>query len=205
METKLDHQKSLELINEMIIQTKNNFQKGSLSVVLFWGYLISSIAIINFILLQVLSNPVQSYWIWSITILGGIISFFIQRKTDRTALVKNHIDSIIKYVWFGFGISTILLIIIFWTIRLPHNIQFLYLTPIIMLTCGVAQLVTAVACRYKSYYWGAVAFWLGALLGAISTVVFKIIDYQFLIMAIAAIVSFIIPNHILNKKNKKHV
>ena len=205
MEKEFNEQDSLRIINEMINQAKNNFKRSSSTLVLFWGYLVSLIAIANFVLLRALDNPVQSFWVWSATAVGWVVSFFIQRNIDRTAIVKTHIDAIIKYIWLGFGISMTVLLVIFWTLRLEHNAQFVYLTPLSMIMSGLAQFATAIACRYKPYYWGAVVFWLGAIACMISVHVFKAIDYQFLLLALTMIIGFIIPNHILNKKHSRHV
>ena len=207
MDTQFSEKDSLRVINEMISQAKSNFQRGSLTVVLFWGYLISAIAIANFVLLQILNKPQQSFWVWCITLLGLVASMLIQRKADRSAIVKTHIDTIVKYTWFGFGIAVVIFFISLWILRMQFNVPFIFvtITPVIMLMCGMAQFITATACRYKTYYWGAATFWLGALVCVATTVIFKKTDYQFLILAAAMVISFIIPNHILNSKMQKHV
>ena len=207
MDIQFSEKDSLRVINEMIAQAKDNYQRGSLTVVLFWGYLIAALSIINFILLQVFTNPNHSFWIWTVTILGWIISILLQRNIDRSAIVKTHIDSIVKYTWWGFGISLAIFFIVLWGLRIKFDITFLFvlITPVIMIMCGMAQFITAIACRYKTYYWGAVTFWLGALACLATTVIFKTIDYQFLILAFAVIISFIVPNHILNNKINKNV
>jgi hypothetical protein len=200
MNTEFNEQDSLRIINEMIARVKSNFQRGGIKIMLFWGYLTAMVSLGNFILLQVLKNPNQSYWIWTIMIIGYIASYFIQRKIGRTAIVKNHFDTIIKYLWCGFGISMIILQVVFWTMRASDNVQFIYLIPVIMIMCAIAQFGTAIICHQRSYYIGAATFWIGAIACAIFTVIVKSIDYQFLVLAISMIIAFIIPNHLLNKK-----
>lgn len=205
MEKKFNEQDSLRVINEMIAQAKNNFSRGGLSIVIFWGYLVAATAIGNYILLQILDNRANSYHIWWVMVIGGVISYFMQRKIDRTTIVKTHIDRIINFIWWGFGISAVMLQIVFRVMVTPDNWQFIYVTPIILMMCGMGQFITAKAYRYKPYYWGAILFWLGALSCSIITSLAQIIDYQFIILAVCMIGSFVIPNHILNNKMKKHV
>jgi hypothetical protein len=203
MDKQFTEQDSLRLINEMIVRARSNFKRSRLTIVLFWGYCIAILAIGNFILLQVLAKPSQSFNVWWLSLVGFIVSFFIQRRIDRTAIVKTHIDFIIKYIWWGYGISVMVLYSVLSIMSLQGRVQFIYITSVIMIMCGLAQFSTAIACRYKPYYWGACIFWLGAIACAIVTAYLEKVDYQFLILAASMIAGFIIPNHILN--NKKHV
>ena len=105
METKLTEQESLKIINEMIIQARNNFQKGSGNSMIFYGLLVFITAIINLILIFFLYkmniNPNISFWIWCIMIPGIFIGRLIDKKVERKAMVKTHLDSISSSTWNG--------------------------------------------------------------------------------------------------------
>ncbi len=196
MEPKMSEQESLKIINEMIMQARSNFQKGRVNVAIFWGYLVALTAMLNFILLKTLEHPQYAFMIWLLMVPGAVVSYFIDKRIDRSAIVKTHIDSIVHFVWNGYGISVLLLQVVFWVVNIPNNIHFYLMTPIILLMMGAAQFVTAKACKYHPYYWGATVFWLGAVCGTLTGK----IEYQFLVLAVCAIVGFVIPNHVLNHK-----
>lgn len=205
METKMTEQEGLKIINEMIAQAKNNFQKGSADVAIFWGYLAAGLSIANFILLQCLENSTLAYFVWWLAAPGWLISWLIQRKIDRTSIVRTPIDRIINMIWIGFGIAVAVLQVVFWSYRIPHNIHFIYMVPVIMLMYGAAQFATAAACRHKPYFWGSVVFWIGAVLSMLVAVWTERSDYQFLILAASVIIGFVVPNHLLNRKAQSDV
>lgn len=205
METQFTEQESLKVIKEMIERAKNNFQRGGVEISLLWGYLIAITAIAHFILCRVLDNPSQAYMVWGTMWIGVVVTIFMQRKSNRQAIVKNHIDKTGSYIWWGFAISVFLLYAVFWIMRLPNNGQFLYITPVILGMAGMAEFITAVNYRYKPYYYGAIIFWAGALACAVVTALTKHGEYQSLIMAACAILSFVIPSHVILSKSKGHV
>jgi hypothetical protein len=205
METKFTEQESLKVINEMIAQAKNNFQKGSVNTAIFWGYLTAALSIANFILLQLFANSGWAYNVWWLILPGWLVYALMQRKIDRSAAVKTPIDKIIIMFWISFGISVAILQIVFWTFSFQENIQFVYLVPIIMILCGTVQFGTAAAYRYRSYYWGSVIFWISAILSILVAKWTGKVDYQLIVLACSAIVGFVIPNHILNKKAESNV
>lgn len=200
----MSEQESLRIIQEMIVQTRNNFQRKSVDISIFWGYLVAFTAVLNFVLLNTLKEPNYAYLVWLLMIPGAVVSYFISKRIDRSAMVKTHIDSIVQYVWNGYGISVLLLQVVFWAVNVPHRMHFYLMTPVILLMMGAAQFVTAKACKYNPYYRGAVAFWLGAVCCVWSVWSGKV-AYQFIILAVCAIVGFVVPNHVLKHKIKQDV
>jgi hypothetical protein len=210
METKLTEQQSLEVITEMITRARNNVQKGSANSLIFNGYAAGLIAIANFILLHVL--PVEhinmSYWIWCLMFPVGLIDCYIDRKQDRSALIKTEIDKIISSAWRGFVISVILLIAVIFSMAAIFRTGYYFtaITPVIMLMVAIAEFVMSKACRFKPFFWGAVAFWIGAVLFTLTFFVSKnSLGVHFLIFAACMVFGFIIPGHQLNKKAEEHV
>ena len=208
MEKKFTEQDSLQLINEMIAQAKNNFRKGAANSMIFCGYSVAIVACINVILLHVLDKPYYSYWIWVLMAPMTFITFFIDKRGAKKEMVKTHIDKIVGSVWKGFVVSVVLFItLVFgmvyvlqsWSPTLIFNPGFLILT-------GLAQYITASACRFKPYFYGAYVFWLGFILCMLSFVVFSPrTDIQFIILALSVIFGFCVPGHILNRKAEQHV
>jgi len=201
MDTKINHEESLALINEMIHQARNNFQKERTHpIMLFWGYLVTCIALANSVLLHILSNPHYSYWVWLVTIPGMLVSYFIRKKVNRKELVKTHIDNIGNMLWRGYliGIYVFLVAIYILAFRMNSFSVMLIINPVILSIIGICEFVSARIYRYKPWYWVAVIFWLSALICA-----FLNVDLQFIVLAICMLFGFVIPGHLLNYQAKK--
>jgi len=207
MEKNFNEQDSLKLINEMISQAKNNIQTASASSFIFWGYTVSITALLNFILMHTLENPNMSFHIWWLMIPATIISLVMERNRERKALVKTHLDSIVSYIWLGFLISNIsLLITAFGLVLIIKTWSIaLVITPIILTLMGLAQFATAAVCKYKPFYYSAVIFWVGTILCMLSLLILERGDIQFIILALCLILGFSVPGHILNHKAKQNV
>jgi hypothetical protein len=202
METKFTEQQSLAVISEMIERARHNVQKGSANSMIFWGYAVAITAVLNFILWHILANSNQSYWAWALMIPCWLIDYFLSRKIDRSSIVKTQIDTIITGAWRAFGVAVIaFVILIYWiAFEWKQPILFLFITPGIMLMVSMAQYVTATATHYKPFKYGAFIMWIGAVLSIVVPFFFKKGADQFLILAIAMILSFVIPGHSLNRK-----
>ena len=200
----LTEKESLSIINEMIHQTREYFQKGAANISLFWGYYIAVIAIANFILLQLPDIARHSFWVWLLTIPGPFISLLIRKRTS--SLVKTHINVIINKIWISFGISTAVFIGMLYLSVAAIHIQSLpvVITPVILIMLGMAHYATAAACKFKLYIYSALVFWTGAL-GCAATLFMGRFYYNFIILAICMIGGMVIPGHILNSKAEKNV
>ncbi|MDR1340789.1 MAG: hypothetical protein LBK58_12160 [Prevotellaceae bacterium] len=212
MDKKFTEQESLAVIGEMIDRARNNVQKGSANSLIYYGYAVALVAMLNYILLQALDDKNMSFAVWYLMIPLAIAGHFLKRKLDRSAIVKTHIDGIIACIWKGFSVSIIALIIILFSMAYfdPYTTEhsWIYLsliTPMVMIMTAMAEFGMAKACRYRPFYWGAIFFWTGALLCLLSYVVLKKGDVQFIILAVCMIAGFVIPGYSLNKKAKQNV
>jgi hypothetical protein len=208
METKFTEQESLAIIDEMINRARNNVQKGSANSIIFNGYAVASVALLNFLLLHILPDTEKnmSFWVWMLMIPAGIIDHFIDRKLDRSAIVKTQIDGIITWMWRGFSISVIILIVFLLTLTFMISPWFSFLfTPVIMLFVAIVEFGMAKITRFKPFYWGAIYFWIGTVLCLLSYVILERGDLHFLILAACMVAGFIVPGYILNSKAKENV
>lgn len=207
MEKKFTEEDSLRLINEMIAQVNSNIQKGAASTMILSGYSVAITAIINIILMHILPDPNMSFWIWSLMILLPIGDRIMNKRKDKESIVRTHIDRIIGNTWGAFGCATaVLFVVIFGLVYAFQTWVFTALfTPIILTMMGIAQYTTAVASKFRPFYWGVIAFWLGAVLCVVSIIFIRNADIQFIILAVCTIIGFVIPGHILNSKAKNNV
>ena len=207
MEKKFNEQDSLKLINEMITQAKNNFQKGAGNSIIFWGYSIASIAILNIVLLYIMPQPRYSFWIWTLTIPLSVISRIVERKREKEVSVRSHFDRIISRTWHGFLISVVVtLSTIFLSVYCTKTWTLcILITPILLILTGLAQYITGIASRFTPFVIGGYTFWCGAVLSILILLVSSSSTAQFVILAISMIFGFIAPGHMLNKKAEQNV
>ena len=216
METKFTEQESLAIINEMVDRARNNVQKGAANSLIYNGYAVGIVALLNFILLHLLPETLLNYsfMVWWLMIPSAVIDYFVQRRVDRSAIVRTQIDGIIHAIWRGFGISCVILLIILFSmayswIALAQGPRFYYfaaITPTIMLMTGMAEFIMAKVCRYQPFFWGAVCFWAGAILSFVFTyLIIRDGSIQFLVLAACMIVGFVVPGRRLNQLANRHV
>ena len=208
METKLTEQESLAIINEMIDRARNNVQKGVTNNMIYNGYAVAFIAILNFILLHLLPEAYinWSYSVWWLMIPSMVIDSFLKKRIDNSKIVRTQIDSIITTLWEGYVISVIVLLIIIFSMTFIYDTWHFsaMITPITIVMTALIEFGMAKACRFKPFLWGAIVFWTGALLCCLFTyIILRRPDIQFLILAVCMILGFVIPGHQLNKLAKK--
>jgi len=207
MENKINEQDSLLIINEMIARAKDNIKIGAANAMITAGYSVAVIAILNIILLNVLPQPGMSFWVWTLMIPVSFVNMLIDRRQDKSAIVKTHIDRIIGATWsaFGYSVSFLLVVIFGMVFALNTWVFTILITPSILILMGLAQYVMAIASRYKPFYWGSYVFWIGSVLCVLSVLLLKNTYLQFVILAACVVVGFCIPGHMLNSKAKKNV
>ncbi|MDR3350039.1 MAG: hypothetical protein LBN98_00115 [Prevotellaceae bacterium] len=214
MDTKFTEQESLAVISEMIDRARNNVQKGAGTFMIFWGATVAAIALLNVALVCILwgmsVSANYSFHVWWLMLPAWAVSFILKHKTDRTAIVKTHIDKVISSVWKAFGISNaIFLLMVF---GLSYSLQeykhFFYLiNPIIILLTGISEFITANMCRFRPFLHGAIAMWAGSLACALMIILFgngNGVLAQFIIVAACMIIGFVIPGYKLNKLAKEN-
>ena len=211
METKFTEQESLTLISEMIKQARNNFQKGSGNGMIFYGTLVSILAILNVILalifIQLDINPNLSFWMWCLMIPGIFIGRLIEKKVGRKSIVKTHIDSIFSSIWSGYLYSVYVFLLIIFCIGFGKRMYdlFFLLNPVIFVLIGFAEFVSAKTYRFKPYLFGAVIMWIGALICIALMWTPQPVLFQLFVLAICMFFGFVIPGYQLNKKAKENV
>ena len=206
MDEKFNHEESLSLINEMINRAQNNVKKEKTYSMIYWGYVTAVAAVINCVLLHTLNDPKQSFWIWSVTIPAGIVSYFIERRFSRENFVKTHIDKIFSKLWVGYNISAAVIMVVLFSVafKFEMHLIFFLVTPVILAMVGMAQFATACIFRSKMWYAIAALFWVGAIVCAFLTTGMRTVSMQFAVFAVCMILGYIVPGHIMNRQAKKN-
>jgi hypothetical protein len=219
MEKTLSEKESLELINSMISSARNNLQKETGNIFLFWGYVIALLALANLVLLLVIPEPVSyySYCVWFATPLGLFGYLFLLRKNKKIQVVTTYVDKVMTYVWIAFGISVLVLVIFMLLYSIPGfrsengPLVFSYwahwslMIPFMLMLYGFALFVSGLAYRFSPLVIGAVICWACTLIISLVTSFAHAMEIQLASLILSVIAGYIIPGHLLTIKEKKHV
>ena len=183
-------EQSLQIIQSMIQKAKQDVAHNSFYFLL-WGWLIFITAILNFILMK-FTNFEYPYIVWNLVWIGAVASIVKGIKDSKKIVVKTFVGETMKYFGISQGILYFGIAFFFgkydlWTISLPLYILIYAATCFFMGTLIQFPLLK----------------WTGLLclpIMAISTYVS--FDWQLLLLAMAILISYIIPGHVLSAKEK---
>ena len=99
----LSPEKQLQLIQSTIAQAKENLSNHSFPF-LFWGWLVSFTALINFLLLSYSSFGEKSNLIWPVSmVIGAIYIVLYYRKAEKTERHLTHLEYFLSRLWMVLG------------------------------------------------------------------------------------------------------
>ncbi len=190
-------EQSLHLIQSMIEKAKQDVANNSFYLLL-WGWLIFIAALLNFGLMK-FTHIEQPYLVWNLVWIGAIASIIKGIKDSRKIVVKTFVGETMKF----FGISQAIIY------------------------CGQAILYTGLAFFFGKYdlwhisfplyilVYAVTCFFMGALmqfpllkltgllcLPIMVVGVYVSFEWQLLLLALAILISYIIPGHVLYMKEK---
>ena len=187
--------RSLQLIREMIAVSRNKLnQDGILFIV--WGW----ISFINYFVLNYLPEQVLlSHRLMQIIrsfrvilpLLGLAYTLYYILKQRKS--VQTYMGISLRYVWGSLFVSLVLVNLI--QMNVLHSINFELQHPIFMVLIAFATTVTGGILRYNLLIGGGIVF--GLLAFAAS---YLQLHDQLLLEAIAWLVAFVIPGHIMYAK-----
>lgn len=187
----LNGEESLELISQMIKNTKTKFEKGGGAIFLIWGYTTLFVSALVYALLTV-TNDYTYGWFWFlIPFIGVPINIYYKKKTKVHA--KTYLDEVITKLWITLGIVAFIT---------PVAAMFVdYRLPILM----IEGLIVNIGLTVTSLYIGSKVSALAGVLGiALSFATIFVAGYTntIIIFAAMSVVSMIIPGHYLSFKRR---
>ena len=191
-EEELSHEKSLEIIHQMINRAKTNISDNGLGWLL-WGSMIFLASVATYILiLYEYDNLFMAWNIFGLIAVVLLVYSFTKKKTKR---VSTYVDDVLRWVDIGFTVC-LFIIILSINISVGPNNGFGYF----LMLYGFLMIIQGGALRFKPLIMGAVVNWIGAI-GIFINSDFK---YDMLITAAAVFIGYIIPGLLLRAKyNKK--
>src|SRR4030095_3361871 len=183
-------EQSLQVIQSMILKAKQDVVKNSFYFLL-WGWLVFITALLNFVLMK-FTDLKQTYIVLNIMLIGVVASSIRGIKMGRSEKVKTYLGETMKY----FGISMAIIYCSFAFIFGKYDLWH-YSFPFYIL-------IYAAAC----FFMGSIMqFPLLKLTGLLCipimiASVFVKYEWQLLLLALAVLISYIIPGHVLSAKEK---
>jgi hypothetical protein len=185
----LNEKESLELISQMIQNTRHKLESGHGKQFLVFGYISVCISLAIYVLL-VMTRSYYSHLLWyAIPVLGGFVMYRFGKKKEK--YVKTYIERIINNIWSVLGGAMILVAIAEFFVRLP-------IISLIILLSGIAVTLTGLTIKFKPVV-------ICGIIGALTCILPFIIkgNEQSLVFAAAVIIMMIVPGHILQNKGGK--
>ncbi|MBQ8889165.1 MAG: hypothetical protein IJY59_06730 [Bacteroidaceae bacterium] len=203
-ERKLNEKESLELITQMIINTRSRFKTGNGNVYLLWGYTSVAIAILIYIIGFFSTHPAWNFLWFLIWIIGGTLPNHVQKKQKETP--KSYTDRLTEGLWSIAGYCAIVATVLCLYFMLAKGADCWSLMMIFgLFVIGFATSMQGVILKEQSLIVGG---GVGMLSGAY-TMCCLIIDIPLLstwftpLFILTFICMMIVPGHIINRKAKK--
>lgn len=205
-EQPINERQSLDIITEMIAQTKSRLHLGDGNIMLMWGYLTVSVAGLVWILLYTTHNPVWNYLWFLIGLIGGIATPVMARRQRNKATVKNYTDRLINGIWSLVSLSAVsCTAICFGLILFAGKNAWDIMLVFALLIVGMVESVQGIVIREKSHVGGGMVGMLAGIV-TMACIAAKIaLDARWFmpVFIFAWICMMIVPGHILNAKARK--
>jgi hypothetical protein len=186
-----NHEAGFKIIYEMIESAKSKIGKNYFYY-LFWGYWVVAACLLEYFLIKVANYPYH-YLVWTIMMpLGCFITLVFYTRMKRTVNSKTFIGTTMGFLWGGWFISFIILLVF---ANLKHD--YTLILPMTMAMYGLAIFVSGGVVQFRPLLLGGIVAWLGSI-GAF------FVPYlgQLVILTGVVIISYIIPGHLLKQLSK---
>jgi len=193
----IDEGRSIQLIREMIQVSQKKIKNDGILFIM-WGWLM----VYNYLSSYILRTVVTTYQVRRGFEYAGIILailafaftiWYIFRKSRR---VTTYIGISLRYVWISLIICLSLTNMIIFNVIHEFKVELQH--PIFMVFIAFAIVVTGGILRYRLIITGGIVF---AILAYISS--YLNIERQMLAEAIAWLIAFVLPGHIMYANRKK--
>lgn len=186
----LSPQQSLQIIQQMIEKTKDNLRHNSFYFLL-WGWLVFAAAVAHFLLIWFrVAGYGQSALVWNLMWVGAIVSIVYGARHKKTERVRSYLDETMQYFGISLGILNTSLAFIF-----GHYQLWQFAFPVYILIYAFACFFMGSIMRFKMLQWSGLA--------CLPLMVFSVyvgFQWQLLLLALAVLIGYIVPGHLLKKQ-----
>lgn len=196
-EKKLNEQESIQLISQMIANSKKRLQIGSGNTFLLWGYVIAVVSVAVWTLVYFTGNGFWCFGWFAIPIIGWPFTYVEARKTTKS--VVTYTDRVIDNIWMVLGIMFFFAVII-----LMFTNAMNIMLPLSLILCSIGTSFTGIViCDKWVTFAPGISFIIGMFLLGMIGQGSQIDISWYLIFGACYIIMMIIPGHLLNHKAKK--
>lgn len=197
---KLNEKESLELIAQMIRNTRRNLDAGGGNMFLLWGYVGVVVTLGVLAAWSLTENTVALWGFWALPVVGWSLSWWFGRKWRKEQRAKDYTDRIVRQVWQIIGIASCG---VAGFATLYHSYEMIL--PLCGLLVSLGSLLTGIIIRYTlfsglpscGFAWSLEQVFEVATDGAsMDTLIIFILILLF---------SLVIPGHVLNRRVRKDV
>ena len=199
-ERKLNEKESLELIAQMIQNSKKNLQVGRGNQFILWGWLGAITSLVVMGMLMWTKNPAWN-WLWFAIPVIGWPTMMWQMKKEKKPVVT-FTDKVLKAVWMSIGsigmLGTFLMAI--------YAKNMMLMLPGVSILIAIGVFITGAILddrALKTRTFGALLL----IMMASCHIVFMQDDFYwyYITFSLGFIVMLVMPGYHLNKEAKKHV
>ena len=142
---KLNEKESLELITQMIQNTRQNLDTGSGNMFLVWGYVSVLVTLTVLAGVYFTKNPLWMWGFWGIPVMGYLLTFLLMRK--RQKMVKSYIDKILVQVWRMFGLICMIFVLMATDLE-----RYEVILPMGAIVMSMGSIITGCIIRYTTFF-----------------------------------------------------
>lgn len=194
MDKPISEQQSLQIIQQMIENSKVKFSDNSYFFIL-WGWLVLIASVLQFVLIEI-EYP-KSYLVWPVLMaIGGVFSGIEARKLIKGSRVKTAFGTVMSYLWGGYSVCICIII----SIIIIEGLGLHLISIFIMVLSGLATLVTGAALGFTPLKLGGVSCWL-----LLMPALFAKPEYSLLFSGASMISAYLVPGYLLKYKVKRNV
>ena len=184
-------EESIQLIESMILEVKKDFSYNGFHFLL-WGWLVFLASVVNYLLLNYIGY--SSHWIgWPILMgVGGIITAVVTLRDKKSRSAQTILNRVMGQLWLAVIIGIVVLLVLMPQIGISRTY------PFFVLLYGIGTFATGRIIKFTPLIIG------GALCFVLTVVAaYQNFSNQLIIIALAILVSYIIPGHLLYNKSQK--
>ena len=197
IETPFNEQQSLEVISEMIKVSQKKLKNDGILFII-WGWIMFFNYVYNYLLgFFVLTYPLKKAIDYAgVAIAIVVIAYSLYYILKQRKKVQTYVGISLRYVWFSLIACQILASMIIYNVL--HVVNFELQHPIFMMFIAFSTVITGGILRYRMIIFGGIIF--GLLAYACS---YFSLREQLILEAIAWLIAFIVPGHLLYANRKK--
>lgn len=201
-EKTISERESLELITEMIRQTKERLNVGSGNLFLVWGYVCTVVSLLVYVMLMYTHDARMSILYFLIPVIGACLQGYVLKHTRQQGVIETFTTRVINKVWGAICSLYIFAVLICGYFFIVHH------TTTWMLFFFLGLLSTGIGCCVTGFVLKERCIVIGGMTGAIFGMASICTQLSFgrltaewsLAFAACFMIMMVIPGHYLNHK-----